>query len=239
MSFCSDREDINSIALSAVHGLLAKHGVDPRDIGRLEVGTETLVDKSKSTKTVLMELFRASGNFDVEGVTSINACYGGTAALLNSVAWVESSAWDGRFALVVCGDIAVYEKGPARPSGGCGAVAMLVGPDAVLVLDPAARASAAADAYDFYKPIKASGPSEYPVVDGRLSQTCYLSALDQVCVGDMWGRAMGAAAVGGSGNGVGASVGHGDKDGVHTSKSNGPSGGGRCCCCVPLHDVHH
>ena len=112
MSFCSDREDINSIALSAVHGLLAKHGVDPRDIGRLEVGTETLVDKSKSTKTVLMELFRASGNFDVEGVTSINACYGGTAALLNSVAWVESSAWDGRFALVVCGDIGA--KGGAR-----------------------------------------------------------------------------------------------------------------------------
>ena len=76
-------------------------------------------------------------------------------------------------------------------------MAMLVGPDAVLVLDPAARASAAADAYDFYKPIKASGPSEYPVVDGRLSQTCYLSALDQVCAGGKWGRAMGAAAVGG------------------------------------------
>jgi 3-hydroxy-3-methylglutaryl CoA synthase len=30
----------------------------------------------------------------------------GTAALLNSVAWVESSAWDGRWAVVVCGDIA-------------------------------------------------------------------------------------------------------------------------------------
>ncbi len=44
----------------------------------------------------------------------------GTAALLNSLAWVESSAWDGRYAIAVAGDIAVYEKGPARPTGGAG-----------------------------------------------------------------------------------------------------------------------
>jgi len=49
------------------------------------------------------------------------------------------SAWDGRYALVVCGDIAVYEAGPARPTGGCGAVAMLIGPDAPLVLEPGLR----------------------------------------------------------------------------------------------------
>ena len=49
------------------------------------------------------------------------------------------SEWDGRYALVVCGDIAVYEAGPARPTGGCGAVAMLVGPDAPLVLEPGLR----------------------------------------------------------------------------------------------------
>lgn len=114
----------------------------------------------------------------MEGATVVNACYGGTAALFNSVAWVESSAWDGRYALVVCGDIAVYAAGPARPSGGCGTVAMLIGPDAVLVLDPAARASTSANQYDFYKPVK-GGASEYPEVDGKLSQTCYLAALDE------------------------------------------------------------
>lgn len=75
-----------------------------------QVGTETLIDKSKSTKTVLMSLFEGSGNDDIEGVTSINACYGGTAALLNAVAWVESSGWDGRYAIVVAADIAVYAE---------------------------------------------------------------------------------------------------------------------------------
>ena len=58
---------------------------------------------------------------------SLNACYGGTAALFNAVNWVESRAWDGRLALVVAADIAMYAAGPARPSGGCGAIAMLVG----------------------------------------------------------------------------------------------------------------
>ena len=71
----------------------------------------------------------------MEGVDSLNACYGGTAALFNAVNWVESSAWDGRYALVVAADIAVYASGNARPTGGAGAVAMLIGPDAVLVLD--------------------------------------------------------------------------------------------------------
>lgn len=41
----------------------------------------------------------------------------------------------GRYAMVVCGDIAVYARGNARPTGGAGAVAMLVGPEAPLVLD--------------------------------------------------------------------------------------------------------
>jgi hydroxymethylglutaryl-CoA synthase len=58
-----------------------------------QVGTESLVDKSKSTKTTLMALFEAAGNRDMEGATTINACYGGTAAFFNSAAWVESSEW--------------------------------------------------------------------------------------------------------------------------------------------------
>ncbi len=38
----------------------------------------------------LCQLFAGSGNTDLEGVDSTNACYGGTAALFNSVNWVES-----------------------------------------------------------------------------------------------------------------------------------------------------
>ncbi|XP_007430522.1 hydroxymethylglutaryl-CoA synthase, cytoplasmic isoform X1 [Python bivittatus] len=175
MGFCSDREDINSLCLTAVQKLMERNSLSYNCIGRLEVGTETIIDKSKSVKTVLMQLFEESGNTDVEGIDTTNACYGGTAALFNAINWVESSSWDGRYALVVAGDIAVYATGNARPTGGAGAVAMLVGPNAPLIFERGLRGTHMQHAYDFYKPDMVS---EYPVVDGKLSIQCYLSALD-------------------------------------------------------------
>jgi hydroxymethylglutaryl-CoA synthase len=141
----------------------------------LEVGTETLVDKSKSTKTVLMDLF--PGNTDLEGATVVNACYGGTAALLNAFLWVESDGWDGRYAIVVAADIAAYARGGARPTSGAGAVAVLVGRDAPMTFNPKERATHAANVWDFFKP---DHTVEYPTVDGKLSQVCYYQALEDV-----------------------------------------------------------
>ena len=175
LAFVGDREDINSISLTVVNNLLEKYEIPREKIGRLEVGTESLVDKSKSTKTVLMSLFEGVGNVDIEGTTTINACYGGTAALLNALNWVDSASYDGRYAIVVAADIAVYAEGPARPTSGCGAVAMLIGRDAPLSVDLVTRASYACNQWDFFKP---NPHSEYPVVNGKYSQSCYLMAFD-------------------------------------------------------------
>lgn len=152
-----------------------RYDIKPEDIGRLEVGTETIIDKSKSVKTVLMQLFEPYNCTDIEGIDTTNACYGGTAALLNAVSWIESSAWDGRLALVVAGDNAVYSSGSARPTGGAGAIAMVIGPNAPLIIDRGVRSSCMKHVYDFYKP---NLKSDYPIVDGQLSIQCYLSALD-------------------------------------------------------------
>ena len=157
MAFADDREDINSMALTGmwcyssnalncqrnffffgplvVSSLMHKYNVDPKSVGRLDVGTETIIDKSKSVKTVLMDLFASSGNHDIEGIDSKNACYGSTAALFNAVNWVESRSWDGRHAIVFAGDIAVYAEGGARPVGGAGACAILIGPNAPVVFE--------------------------------------------------------------------------------------------------------
>ncbi|CAF0841489.1 unnamed protein product [Rotaria sordida] len=175
MSLCSDHEDICSLCLTVLSRLLDQTGLHPKQIGRLDVGTETLVDKAKSIKSVLMQLFVDYDNTDVEGVDNINACYGGTAALFNAIHWIESSFWDGRYAVVVMGDIAVYAKGNARPTGGAGACALLIGPNAPIVFEPGCRSSHMTHVYDFYKPDLSS---PYPVVDGHLSVQCYTSALD-------------------------------------------------------------
>ena len=164
-----------SIALTTLSSLFRKYSIDPNSIGRLEVGTETLLDKSKSVKSVLMQLFEKSGNLNVEGVDTVNACYGGTNAVFNAINWIESSAWDGRNAVVIAGDIALYKKGNARPTGGVGCVAMLIGPDAPLVFEPGMRGTYITHAYDFYKP---DFNSEYPYVDGQFSLRCYTEAVD-------------------------------------------------------------
>ncbi|KAI5475761.1 hypothetical protein MNV49_000890 [Pseudohyphozyma bogoriensis] len=173
MAFCDDREDINSFLLSVTASLMKKYDIPPSSIGRIDVGTETLIDKSKSVKTLLMDLF--PGNSDIEGVDSKNACYGGTAALFNAVNWIESSSWDGRYALVVAGDIAIYAEGGARPVGGAGSVAMLIGPNAPIALETV-HGTHMANVYDFYKPHLSS---EYPEVDGPLTQTCYPFSLEK------------------------------------------------------------
>ncbi|KAJ3278177.1 hypothetical protein HK104_002585, partial [Borealophlyctis nickersoniae] len=177
MGVCDDREDIQSIALTVVQSLIEKYNISYTSIGRLEVGTETIIDKSKSVKSTLMQLFTKSGNTEIDGLDTTNACYGGTSALFNAINWIESSSWDGRYALVVAGDIAVYKSGGARPTGGAGIVAMLLGADAPLVFDRGARATHMEHVYDFYKP---DLHSEYPEVDGALSNTCYVKALDTV-----------------------------------------------------------
>src|SRR5438034_137839 len=163
------------MALTTLSSLLRKYSIDPASIGRLEVGTETMLDKSKSVNSVLMQLFSPSGNTNVEGVDTVNACYGGTNAVFNTINWLESSAWDGRDAVVVAGDIALYKKGNARPTGGAGCVAMLIGPNAPIVFEPGLRGTHITHAYDFYKP---DLTSEYPYVDGQYSIKCYTEAVD-------------------------------------------------------------
>ncbi|KAI8992571.1 hydroxymethylglutaryl-CoA synthase [Pilobolus umbonatus] len=175
MAFIDDREDIQSVCLTAVHNLMEKYGISYNDIGRLEVGTETIIDKSKSVKTFLMTLFGEHGNTEIEGIDTTNACYGGFAAFSNAVNWIESSSWDGRYAIVVAGDLALYASGSARPTSGAGVVALLVGKDAPIIVERGLRSTHMEHAYDFYKP---DMHSEYPVVDGKFSNTCYLRAFD-------------------------------------------------------------
>lgn len=57
----------------------------------------------------------------------------------------------GRYGIVLATDVAVYAKGNARPTGGCGAIAMLVGPNAPIVFEDV-RSTFIDNNHDFYKP---------------------------------------------------------------------------------------
>uniref|UniRef100_A0A0K0DWH4 Hydroxymethylglutaryl-CoA synthase n=1 Tax=Strongyloides stercoralis TaxID=6248 RepID=A0A0K0DWH4_STRER len=164
MSFFCDHEDINSICLTVLSNLLSKNQIDKMKIGYLAVGTETIIDKR---------------NNDIEGVDIKNACFGGTQALFSAVDWVYSN-WETekRYAIAVMGDVAIYEPGRARCTGGAGAFAVLIGPNASLVIEKGLRSCYMNDIYDFYKPIGGMS-SDFPIVNSKLSLDSYIKAAEE------------------------------------------------------------
>ena len=149
--FCGTGEDEDpvSIGLSAVSRLMYRYNVKFEEVGMMYVGSESLLDRAKSIKSNLMMLFNENNCYDVEGCDTYNACYGGTAALLNCMNWLTSDAWDGRWAIAVATDIADSPAG-YRFMTGCACVAMLVGVDAALVFERE-RCSHIINRWDFYK----------------------------------------------------------------------------------------
>ncbi len=112
MSFISHFEDVNSMALTVLRNLLSRTQIPQNLIGKLEFATESLHDKSKSSKTILMNLFK---NKNIEGVTNLNACYGGTAAIFNCLSWGQSEG-KGKYSIIVMSDVAIYNNISAEPT---------------------------------------------------------------------------------------------------------------------------
>ena len=129
-------EDPVSMALTVVSQLLRRLDVGSGRVGRLQVSSESLVDRSKSIKSNLMALVEAHGGGDVEGVDSYHACYGGTSVLLCCLDWLQGAAWDGRYAVMVASDVS---DAPAqfRFMSGAAAVAVVLGPEAPVRVEPA------------------------------------------------------------------------------------------------------
>jgi len=174
MSLTAPNEDVVSMALNAVKRLMEKMKLKPSDIGRIQIGTETPVDLSKSVKTFIVEQFFEKGVTDIEGVDNVNACFGSTAALFDTVAWMQSDFWNGRYAIVVGTDISQGED-IYHFLTGSSAVAVLIGPNANLVVEPN-RGIFSNSTFDFYKPY--GYKNHYPVVDGKYSIDCYLNSLN-------------------------------------------------------------
>ncbi|OUM63664.1 hypothetical protein PIROE2DRAFT_43254 [Piromyces sp. E2] len=174
MSLTAPNEDVVSMALNAVKRLMKKMNLKPSDIGRIQIGTETPVDLSKSVKTFIVEQFFEQGITDIEGVDNVNACFGSTAALFDTVAWMQSDFWNGRYAIVVGTDISQGED-IYHFLTGSSAVALLIGPNANLVVEPD-RGIFSNSTFDFYKPY--GYKNHYPVVDGKYSIECYLNSLN-------------------------------------------------------------
>lgn len=192
-------ENAYTMAATAVLRLIERYQVDPRRIGFLGLGTESSTDNSAGAVIVRGMLDMALG---AKGRAALcracevpefkHACLGGVYALKAAARYLACAS-DDRVAIVVCADVAEYQRDSSgEPTQGAGAVAMLVEPSArLLTMDLAHTGSSSAyRGVDFRKPMARFSGSElgafaqlrdHPVFNGKYSTTCYLDAVLAAC----------------------------------------------------------
>jgi hydroxymethylglutaryl-CoA synthase len=187
-------QNIYTLAANAVLRLIAQHGIDPRSVGYLALGTESSIDNAAGAVIVrgLVDVALAAEGKpqlarDCEVPEFKHACLGGVYALKGGLRYLACDG-RGRQAIVVSADIAEYARGSSgEPTQGAGAVAMLL-EAAPRLLELDLKTSGSASEYrglDFRKPfLRFAGQtpgrhgrlSDLPVFNGKYSTDCYTDA---------------------------------------------------------------
>jgi hydroxymethylglutaryl-CoA synthase len=175
MAVIPNWEDTVSMAASAGLQVLEKSGTDPQDIHQLIVSTESGVDHSKPVASFVQGLLKIGTRCRVYEIK--NACYGGTAGLVDSIERLSQAGKSSRKSMLIMVDVAKYGFGSVgEPTQGAGAVAMLVEKNPRLCsVDLSLNGVFSKDVFDFWRP---TGHDVPIVAPGKLSIECYLMALE-------------------------------------------------------------
>jgi hydroxymethylglutaryl-CoA synthase len=173
IGLCPPGFGIVDLASEAARRALGRWDGDPKDIGMLVVGSESAVDMSRPLSAYVADRLDLRG--PIRSYEVKHACYGGTLALRQALEWRLSGAAQGKAALVIAADIALYQEGdPGEPTQGAGAVAFVVDRPEVARVETVSYPWSE-PAFDFYRPVG----DDYPTVDGRLSLECYKRAAEE------------------------------------------------------------
>ncbi|SDJ63975.1 hydroxymethylglutaryl-CoA synthase [Natronorubrum texcoconense] len=175
-SFPDSYEDIVTMGANAAHRLMERKGLEPDDIGRIDVATESAFDNSKPVSTYvagcLEQVYGEDFHHANKGERKF-ACIAGTQSLDDAFNWIQAGRNRGRSALVIATDTALYARGDAgEATQGAGAVAMLISEDPSLVELSTEQGYGSADETDFLKPNQ-----QFPSVDGKRSVQVYLARM--------------------------------------------------------------
>ncbi|MFC4438249.1 MULTISPECIES: hydroxymethylglutaryl-CoA synthase [Natrialbaceae] len=175
-SFPDSYEDIVTMGANAAYRLMDRKGLEPSDIGRIDVATESAFDNSKPVSTYiagcLEQVYENDFHHANKGERKF-ACIAGTQSLDDAYNWIRAGRNRGRGALVIATDTALYARGDAgEATQGAGAVAMHISEDPDLVELSAEQGYGSADETDFLKPNQ-----QFPSVDGKRSVQVYLARM--------------------------------------------------------------
>lgn len=197
MGLSDVHEDAATFAAEALLKLIQDYDINPKEIARVYLGTESALDAAKPTASyavqmvekVLEEKFgtRCFRNCDVLDMTF--ACVGGVDALHNALDFVRVNP--DKKAVVIASDYAKYELASSGEyTQGGGAVALLVSSKPDLLEIENNWGVASESVFDFFKPRRMykkedlkGAPETYPekieiftdepVFDGQYSNQCY------------------------------------------------------------------
>ncbi|MDR6920705.1 MULTISPECIES: hydroxymethylglutaryl-CoA synthase family protein [Chryseobacterium] len=197
MGFPDAHEDTATFAAEALLKLIRDYEIDPKEIARIYLGTESALDAAKPTvsyavqmvEKVLVKEFgeRCFRNCDVADMTF--ACIGAVDVLHNSLDFVRANP--DKKAVVIASDYAKYELASSGEyTQGGGAVALLISSQPDLLEIENNWGVATESVFDFFKPRRQynkedlnNAPENFPdtieiftdepVFDGQYSNQCY------------------------------------------------------------------
>ncbi|WP_135820956.1 hydroxymethylglutaryl-CoA synthase [Halostella litorea] len=175
-SFPDSYEDIVTMGANAAHRLMERKGLEPEDVGRIDVATESAFDNSKPVSTYvagcLEQVYDGDFHHANKGERKF-ACVAATQAVDDAYNWIRAGRNRGRAALVIATDTALYARDdPGEATQGAGAVAMLIDEDPSVVEISTEQGYGSADETDFLKP-----QQQFPSVDGKRSMQVYLARM--------------------------------------------------------------
>lgn len=197
MAFPDVHEDAATFAAEALLRLINDYNVNPKEISRIYLGTESALDAAKPTATYAMQMVesvlepqygaRVFKNCDVVDLTF--ACVGAVDAFQNCLDYVRANP--DKKAVVIASDYAKYELASSGEyTQGGGAVAVLVSANPKLMEVDSVFGVATESVFDFFKPRRTASKSDLatasemmpdtieiftdePVFDGQYSNQCY------------------------------------------------------------------
>ena len=197
MVFPDVHEDAATFAAEALLKLIKDNHLNPKEISRIYLGTESALDAAKPTATYAMQMVegvlendfgkRCFKNCDVVDMTF--ACVGAVDAFQNCLDFCQANP--GKKAVVIASDYAKYELASSGEyTQGGGAVALLLSNNPQLLEIENVYGVATESVFDFFKPRRAALKSDLtsatefmpdkseiftdePVFDGQYSNQCY------------------------------------------------------------------
>ncbi|WP_395063184.1 hydroxymethylglutaryl-CoA synthase family protein [Flavobacterium sp.] len=205
MSFPDVNQDVVTFAANAVYKLILQENLNPKDIARIYVGTESAVDSSKPIASYIIQLLEqqlGDRTFRYCDVTDMTfACIGAVDALQTNLDFIRLNPT--KKAIVVATDNAKYDlNSTGEYTQGAGAIAMLITANPRVLSFSQEVGISSQGVFDFFKPRRyvskdeilntTNNPEwfgilenevafykEQPVFDGHYSNQCYINRITE------------------------------------------------------------